>query len=355
MTKQAFKKCISILIVLFLILFAFTGCITNEEPKKDKDGSDNGDGNGNGGEKSEFELKIEKINQKAVAWLESLAVDPVKLKYDLGLKGKKKFVELLDSYLILYQTTTDPQEKLDYLTIVENLTNVTYEIQYHDLNVINDTLFRQDSTSYLRAWYIMTQFGLNTSYYEDEIAKVMPRMTAHLPTRGINQKMVFVFYYEQLGYPIDYTLEQLFNYSVVRDRNLKENLSDLDLYFITHEIFVLHDDDKMSILTDNDIDYVKEIIQYHVNRTISVNNVDLLSELVMIMTYLGFENMTLYKSALEYILTNQNANGSFGYYEQYREPYAELGISVDIQLYLHTTEVTLRALNEAVDVFEENV
>jgi hypothetical protein len=109
----------------------------------------------------------------------------------------------------------------------------------------------------------------------------------------------------------------------------------------------------MLLLTDNDLDYLNSTIQYFINYTISENNIDLLSELVMVMTYLSFYELNDYKRALEYILANQNKNGSFGNYEYAREYYSELGISVDIQLYLHTTEVTLRALNEAVDVFDE--
>ena len=334
MNDKYLNKSITFIIILFLILYSTSGCLDN--------GND---------EKSEFEQKIDQINSKAVKWLETLDVDPIKLRYDLGLKGKKKFVELLDSYLVLYQTEEDQNKKAEYLNKVQMLTNVTNEIKYHDLSVINDTIFKQDSTSYLRAWYIMSKFGLNTSYYDDEIYKVIPRINTHLPTRGINQKMVFVFYYQELGYPIVYTVEELFNLSEIRKGVPKEKLDNLTLYYITHEVFVLHDINNTELLTSDDLRYLNDIIPYHINRTIAENNVDLLAELIMIMTYLGFHEMAVYKTGLEYLLANQNPNGSFGYYEGYRKVYADLGISVDIQLYLHTTEVTLRALNEAIDVF----
>jgi hypothetical protein len=197
----------------------------------------------------------------------------------------------------------------------------------------------------------MTQFGLDTNFYISEIKKVIPRLDNHLPTRGINQKMVFVFYYSRLGYPINYTIEELFEYSVIRSNKNVTKLDNIDVYFVTHEVFVLFDDNKMSYLTEEDMTYLKEIITYQVNKTISENNVDLLAELIMIMTYLDLTHIIDYKIALEYLLNSQNDGGSFGDYEYAREYYEEKGIDIEIQLYLHTTEVSLRALNEAVDVF----
>ena len=107
--------------------------------------------------------------------METLDVNPIKLREDMGIKGKKKFVELLDIYLVLYQTASDEKNRSAYKNKVEELTQVTYDKEYHDMNEINETQFRQDSTSYLRAWYIMSQFGLNTTHYENEIEKVIRR------------------------------------------------------------------------------------------------------------------------------------------------------------------------------------
>jgi hypothetical protein len=340
-----YTKPIAILVLLILIS-NLMGCIDDES-------NSDGDNDNQNDIKSSFNLKVDEINNKSLSWLDSLDIDPVKLRYDMGVKGKKKFVELLDTYLVLYQTSDSEENKSLYKTKAWDLIQITFNESYHDMNNINDTHFRQDSTSYLRAWYIMTQFGFDTKYYEIEIDKVIPRIDSHLPSRGINQKMVFVFYYERLGYQIDYTILELFNSSVIRSRKNMEEMDNLDVYFLTHEVFVLHDDNKMWLLTEEDIDFLKLLIPYHVNRTILENNVDLLAELIMIMTQLGFEELVEYETALEYLLASQNPNGSFGDYEAAREYYNSIGIDIEIQLYLHTTEVCLRALNEAVDVFDE--
>ena len=303
-------------------------------------------------ETSEFEEKVEKINTKALEWIDTLDVDPVKLRTEMGIKGKKKFVELLQIYLSLDRTTTDSQERLAYKQKVEQLVAVTNTEAYHDMNEINDTQFRQDSTSYLRAWYIMTEFGLNTSYYKSEIDKILLRLDAHLPTRGVNQKMAFVFYYDKLGYAINYTLEELYNDSMIRKRENMSDLDNLEVYFITHEIFSLDENDQMHLITADDMEYIEEVIEYFVNDTITKRNVDLLAELIMIMTILDLDEMDEYRESLELLLESQNANGSFGSYEEHRSYYEELGIDIEIQLYLHTTEVSLKALNEAVNVFD---
>ena len=219
------------------------GCLLNNE-EEDKDNAVKDEI----GADKEFKNKVESINEKALLWLNTLDVDPIRLRYDMGIKGKKKFVELLDVYLCLYQNTDDNNRKKMLKDKVESLATVISNPLYHDLNNINDKQFRQDSTSYFRAWYMMNEFGLNTSYYLEEIEKIMPRIYSHLPDRGINQKMAFVFYFKRLGYSINYTLEQLFDQGVIRAQKSVNDLSNMEVYFLTHEIFYLYDEDKMDLL-----------------------------------------------------------------------------------------------------------
>ncbi len=301
-------------------------------------------------EKITYIQLVEEINDKSLSWIDTLDVDPINLSYEMGINGKKKFVELLDIYLCLYQRTADPLEKEEYKQKVEELASVTKDQRYHDLDEIDDTQFRQNSTSYLRAWYILNEIGINTTYYIEEIEKILPRLNDHLPGRGINQKMAFVFYYHKLGYSIEYTMKELLDKSTIRKYNDAQNLSKLDVYFITHEIFFLHDDDQMNLLIDEDIEYLRSTLKILVNKTILDEDVDLLAEILMIMTYLDFDKLFEYDKTLDYILNSQNKNGSFGYYEDARRYYESIGskIDVDIYLYLHTTEVVFRALNEAV-------
>jgi len=354
MVKTTTNKNLVIIVLILIILVNFTCCLQDDEKNNDKNHEKDDDDISDLALK-EFIEKVENVTASTLVWAESLDVDPVKLRQEMGIKGKKKYVELLDIYFGLYETTDEPLKKEEYRKTVEELANFTKDPNYHDLNEINDTQFREDSTSYLRAWYILNEFGLNTTYYLTEIEKILPRLNDHLPSRGINQKMAFVFYYHKLGYEIEYTMENLFNNSVIRSRILPENLSELRIYHITHEIFFLYEEHLMDILSNDDINYLKNVLRYQVNFTISENNVDLLAELIMIMHYLDFFELEEYEIALNYLFSSQNKNGTFGDYEYVRNYFKEIGspIDVDIYLYLHTTEVSIRALNEAV-YFKKN-
>lgn len=301
---------------------------------------------------SDFDNKVDEINKKAVRWLEGLDVDPVALRYEMGVKGKKKFVEMIDSYWILFQTADNEQDKQAYQSKLEQLAKYTSDPSYHDMNTITDRQFRQDSASYLRAWYMLNRIEFDTSGYKQQIERMLPRFDAHLPSRGIMQKMAFVLYCNALGHPIDYTMEELLEQSVTRSAKDKTDLKTLELYYITHEVFALYDSNQMDLLTKDDIQYLTETLSYHVNRSIASNDIDLLAELVMTMTYLGLERETTYRTALGYLATNQNPDGSFGDYEKHRAHFDSVGIKVEIQLYLHTTRVCLWALNEAAEVFD---
>lgn len=338
------------LITLIAIIFLITGTIGYAIYHKRLDNEKENDEKPNIDEieiKNEFEEKVESINKKALLWLDTLNVDPIQLRDEMGIKGKKKFVELLDIYLYLYKHTTDAHRKKIYRDKGRALTKITRNPAYHNLADITDKQFHQDILFYLRAWYIMSEFGLNTTQYIQEIKEVLPRVYAHLPYRGITQKMSFVFYFERLGYPINYTIEKLFHRSVIRCQKSIDNLSKVEVYHITHEIFHLYDDDKMNILSQNDTKYLSKILPALVNKYIAENNVDILAELIVIMTHLKFTHFNEYDMAIEFLLNSQNENGSFGDYEGKREYYRNRGIDVDYLLYLHTAAVSLKALNTA--------
>ncbi len=78
-------------------------------------------------------------------------------------------------------------------------------------------------------------------------------------------------------------------------------------------------------------------------------NVDLTAELIMVLTYLKFNNSKIFDDTLDFLMDSQNDNGSFGDYEYEREYCKKEGLLTDVDylLYLHTTEVTLIAINEA--------
>ncbi len=207
-----------------------------------------------------YEERVLTINQNALEWLDTLDVDPIRLRDEMGIKGKKKLVELLDIYLCLYLTAETLEKKIYYRELAGDATRITFTPEYHDMEIIDDEQFKQDSTSYLRACYIIDKIGLDTSYYIENIKKVLPRLDSLLPHRGTNQKMAFVLYYNYFGFHIDYAMGDLFINSVIRSRKTIESLLDMEVYFITHEIFSLYNYNSMHILKKNDTEYLQKIL-----------------------------------------------------------------------------------------------
>lgn len=347
-----FSKHFKLVMGLFLIILIISGSIgtviyldyfeCENEDEEELLIDDNGKNDG-------FEEKVETVNQKAIDWLDTLDVDPIRLRDEMGIKGKKKLVELLDTYFCLYRTTECIEKRTYYREKVANATQVTYTPEYHDMDRIDDQQFNQDSTSYLRAYCIIDELGLDTTYYLKNIEKVLPRLDSHLSQRGTNQKMAFVLYYKHLRFDINYTMEGLFPHSVIRSAKSIDELSDMEVYYITHEILFLYDDDAMHILNNKDTEYLNEILPGLMEKHIEKNNVDLLAELIMVLTYLKYDHLDIYDIAIDFLLNSQNENGSFGDYEYEREHCEKQGLvfDVDYLLYLHTTEVSLIALNEA--------
>jgi hypothetical protein len=66
--------------------------------------------------------------------------------------------------------------------------------------------------------------------------------------------------------------------------------------------------------------------------------------MLLSLKYLGCDNMREYQEGMNFIMKQQNKNGSFGDYERDRAYFNQQGIDINIKWYLHTTEVCLWAL-----------
>jgi hypothetical protein len=185
------------------------------------------------------------------------------------------------------------------------------------------------------------------THYLPELETVHQRFNNHLPIRGIWQRMAFRFYYNRLGWTFPYRMESLLNASVTRKRTPVENLSLNDQYAITHEVFYLVYTNTTSLLTADDTTYINAVLDYWVPKNIRRGNMDILAELVMVMSQLGLDSRPDYLTTVNLLSLAQNPSGSFGNYEYLRQTAKAKGIDLDIQYYLHTTEVMLTALNTA--------
>lgn len=364
------------------------------------------------------------------------ARDPVYARDKLGMKGVKHWTEWLDLARLAVAAGDDEARKLALESVHETVPRVLNDSGYHAwLTFPTDSWrFRQDSMSYLRAYYLCTriELGLGESHPElmadwrRRIVGILPRVWTHLSTRGIDQKLNFIKLFRAVnlyedtggqGTPATKALQ------VADEPRLLPSSADLDAfeaavfdttlirrqvplgwyilsperpYDLSHEIFALTDDGRNPFPfkhTNNNAapspsspssrglveakdargDDLAQFYEYAL-RTVSTllrlyarrDTLDIACEFVVNLGQLGVrvdrrrppgvqpdDNTRklegLYLSAVDYIKSRRNADGSFG--ESHDQAYIKLAkkngaYDTDLGGTLHTTYVCLWALTQ---------
>ncbi len=289
----------------------------------------------------------EAAKEKARLWFDGLKVDPAELRAN-NIKGKKKLVELLDAYRRLW-VVAKPAEKAALLERFSQVAAVTAEDGYHDMGTISDEWFKQDATSYLRAAVLMERMGLDTKRYREEIKKIHPRLNAQMERRGPHQQRVFHWYYATFGLEEPFPLADALQKGVVAQRVEPAVMTSAQMYELTHEVYAVYEyGDVLDIdpFDEPDKTYLHATLPVLVDRLIAAHDPDLMGEVVECLHYLRFEKLPAYQAGVTFLLTTQNANGSWGHYPKERK---KLGDFVRQAFELHTTMVVVGALTAVFD------
>ncbi len=279
---------------------------------------------------------------RARTFLDSLDVDPATLRAH-QIKGKKKLVEALDAYSLLYRIAA-PADRPALLARVDVLARPTAADAYHDMLAIDDRAFHEDATSYLRAALLLDRLGRDIHRYRSEIAAMKWRLDQHMRTRGPHQRRAFHGYYRHFGLAEPFPLEGALEQGLIAGRAVPEKLSRLDVYALTHEVYAAYDfGDSLEAtpFAPAERAYLRDALPRLVAIWLERRDIDLVAELSTCSSYLRFTSDPLYAGALGKLLDEQNADGSWGDYALAR---ARLGDMVKQGLYLHTTMVTVEAL-----------
>ena len=276
------------------------------------------------------------------SWLDQVDANPIVLRSH-SLKGKKKLVELLDAYYRLWQIAPEG-DRPALLQRVRQVAAITYGDAYHDMSSVDDTTFKQDSTSYLRAALLMDRMGLDTTRYREEIVKIHPRLDDHLKTRGPNQRRIFHWYYEHFGLKEPFPLADALKDGEIARRQVPERMSSLDIYLFTHEVFGPYEyGDRLDAdpFNQEEKTYLRSALEALIRRSLSRRDPDLVAELVTCARLLRFVSMPSYREGLAYLLDSQNPDGSWGNIPLARARLGEYGKQ---GILLHTTMVAVDAL-----------
>lgn len=290
--------------------------------------------------------RYRKAVDRARAWLDRLEVDPVALRA-AGFKGKKKLVEILDAYLGLLRADPEGPGRDAMLERIAGLAEPAWTAAYHDMETADDTQFKQDSTSYLRAAYLLDRAGFDTGYYLAHILRILPRLNSHMALRGTDQRMAFHTYYSHFRLQEPFPLAAAFQSGLIAARASPEQIGRGAVYQFTHEIFVPYEfGEKLDaqFFSGDDLAYLREVLPILVNDAIARQDPDVAAELSSCMSYLQFASLPAYRDSLEYLLESQRPDGTWGDYERFRPT---LGRHVDQVLSLHTLLVALDALHSA--------
>lgn len=279
----------------------------------------------------------------ARSWLDRLVVDPFALR-ERGIKGKKKLAELLDAYRRLL-TIAEPDQRPALMARIRYIADITANPRFHDLPTLDETTFKEDATSYLRIAFLLDQMGLLPPIYREEIVKAHPRLNEHMRSRGVNQQMAFHLYYRHFGLKEPFPLATAFQSGVIAARRPAAWFQRrLPVYDLTHEIFVPYEFGEKpdaDFFSAEDKAYLRPILAEVSRFYISLQDPDVVGELVSCMNYLAFKDMKEYRDAIDFLLNSQRENGAWGQYDWLRSRYGDY---VDQAFYLHTTMVVLDAL-----------
>ena len=298
--------------------------------------------------------RLDETIRRAMAWTATLDVHPLRLREEKGMKGIKHMVEFLNFHNVVYRWSDDRDVRRTARERALATLRVTNDDAYHNLAAVDDRRFKQDSMSYLRACVLAEQFEADTRRYRLEIEKILPRLHAHLPARGIDQRMGFAVLFRQLGLAAPERETDVYPRSLIAQQvPMSYYLSAPDRpYDITHEIFAMtrRGTQPFPFRSEDEERYARTMVRQLLSHFMQGGNVDLSAEFLVNLAQLGEARSALARQAREFIFQSQNPDGSFGNYSRAGIVMRQRNPRYDVRIggNLHTTLVCIWALVETV-------
>ena len=231
---------------------------------------------------------------------------------------------------------------------------LTDTAEYHVVST-DDQHFKQDILSYLHAFVIIDKIGFATRCYKEHIARLLPRIEKHLPTRNASVQLMGAYYLRTLGFETQRTTRDIYNDTLLsRIEHLGEvNVFDFNfnsrMLGICHEVFALteYGNKTHDVISKKVEDELIRVVGASITQIVSSGDtrfLDLLAEMIVALNYLNCENSAKCDRGRRFIINHQMQNGSFGDYEAFRSYFSEQNVDINIKWYLHTTVVCLWAL-----------
>jgi hypothetical protein len=292
---------------------------------------------------------------RARTWLDGLSIDAADLTRH-RVKGKKKLAEILEAYWILSSRGVDDADQAAIVARVRQLLEQTTKPGYHNIIVASPGELNGASMTYLQIPWIMEQFGQDNGAYLDEVRKARPRLDRHVAQVNTNDHLFrpfwgpwqlswFARFYERYGLEKPGVLQTANIHQGVIGRKVPlVALGPVGASELTHEILVAFDwgrADTQDLFDAQDLAYIREGLDYITRGSIEVKDAEGVAAGVSSLSYLDWRDDPAWQIGIDFLLDNQNKNGSWGNYELSRPEWGEY---LDAHAYLHTTMVSIRAL-----------
>jgi len=288
-----------------------------------------------------------KAKQKAIKWINGLQLDlPAIQQKKLG--EKKFLAEYLGFYWKCYKNETDTLKRNKIKKQLNPYYTYTLSQSYHNMQLVDDQLFKKNSMSYLRVMWLLKEMGFDTTLYKQEVLKIKPRLDAQLNIRGNWQKEVFKDYYTIFNLKMpQILLNTPLNNGIIAQQLPFDKYNKSKVYKFTHFIFAgfeYGNKTTASRFNKTELHYIEQILPQLAREYRTVKpNIDILGELTTCMVFMGFTNTPEFEKSYRYLFEHQNPDGSWGSYEKARK---RIGNDINFRAYLHTTLVVFEAIEE---------
>ncbi|MGA1839482.1 MAG: DUF6895 family protein [bacterium] len=236
-------------------------------------------------------------DEGALVILEEIMAFYVLWKNTDNASQKKKYYNEVQKRINLIALKKDfnaqPKEHTLFLTV----TMITEKLQIH-------TNFRKIiEEQILTSPFLFTQHITNTIW----VTVYLNRLGYH-PLMELDSLMPQSNLYQELHHRLVY------QYVCSPVNPIYKDTTTLTLYHMTHEIFSLTDLGELPSppIIENNKAFFSELFEKSIQWTMAINHIDLLGELIMCVKILDLRDVPSLQQGIEYILSSQEDNGTFG-------------------------------------------
>ena len=230
--------------------------------------------------------------------LEEIMAFYVLWRNTVNVSLKKKYFNEVQKRINLLASKKDFNVQPKIHTLFLTVTMIAEKLQIHTLNfrkiieeqILNSPfLFTQNITNTIWVTVYLNRLGYQTLMNLDRL----------IPQSNLYQELHHRLVYQYVCSPVN---------------PIYKDTTTLTLYHMTHEIFSLTNLGELpspSIIENNKA-FFSELFEKSIQWTMAINHIDLLGELIMCVKMLDLKDVPSLQQGIEYILSSQEDNGTFG-------------------------------------------